>query len=210
MKTAGEIIAERRKQLGLSLDQIEKETKIRKKYLEAIEKNNFSFLPESTTVKGFIRNFSLALGLSSDNILAVFRRDFAEDEKGQIIPRGFSKEIEERSFHWTPKATFFALVILLISAFAFFFVRQYFRFSSPPLLEVASPQDGQTYTEKVEVAGKTEKDATVKVDGSLITVADDGRFKEEIVLPRGENILVIEAANRQGKKRTVNVKVKVE
>ena len=95
MRTAGEILSGKRNQLGLSLDQIEKDTKIRKKYLEAIEKNNYSFFSESTTVKGFIRNYALILEIPPENILAIFRRDFIENEKGQIIPRGFTKEIEE-------------------------------------------------------------------------------------------------------------------
>ncbi len=210
MRTAGEILSGKRNQLGLSLEQIEKDTKIRKKYLEAIEKNNYSFFSESTTVKGFIRNFALAVGISPENILAIFRRDFVENEKGQIIPRGFTKEIEERSFHWTPKITFFLFIGLLLFSFCYFFASQYWRFSSPPRLEVYSPKEEQVFKEKVEILGKTDKDATIMIDGSLIVVSKDGSFKEEIVLPRGENIITIEAANRQGKKRTLNIKVKVE
>jgi len=210
MRTAGEILAEKRNQLGLSLDLIEKETKIRKKYLEAIEKNNYTFFSESTTVKGFIRNFALALGISPESVLAVFRRDFIENEKGQIIPRGFTKEIEEKAFHWTPKITFFLFTGLLLLSFSYFFINQYLRFSSPPQLEIFSPKEEQVFKERVEISGKTDKDATVMVDGSLIVVSKDGSFEEEIVLPRGENFLTIEAANRQGKKRTLNIKIKVE
>lgn len=210
MKTVGEILSGKRNQLGLSLEQVEKETKIRKKYLEAIEKSDFGIFSESTTVKGFIRNYSLILGLSPENVLAIFRRDFIENEAGQIIPRGFTKEIEERSFRWTPKITFFLFIGLLLFSFCYFFFSQYSRFSSPPQLEVFSPKEGQIFQGKVEVVGKTDKDATVKVDGSLIVVSPSGDFGEKIVFPRGENILTIEAANRQGKKRTVNIKVKVE
>lgn len=210
MKAVGEILSEKRKELNISLDQVEKETKIRKKYLEAIEKNNFQSLQESTAVKGFIRNYALFLGLSAENLLAVFRRDFIEDAKGQIIARGFAKEQEERSFHWTPKGTFVVSIIVLLFGFSFVLIRQYFHFSSAPPLEIFSPQEDQIFNEKVLVSGRTDKDATVKIEGALITVEENGNFEEEIVLPRGENVILVEAENRQGKKRTENIKVKVE
>lgn len=210
MRTVGEILSEKRRELGLTLEEIEKETKIRRKYLEAIEKNNFSSIAESVVVKGFIRNYAQVLGLSAENVLAVFRRDFTEGEKGEIIPRGMIEPLVKKNFYWTPKATVISLFSLLILGFVFFFVRQYLSFSSAPPLEITSPKDNQIFKEKVIVSGKTDRDASVKIEGTMVAVADDGTFKEEIVLPRGENILVIEAANRKGKKRMVNVKVFVE
>lgn len=209
MRTVGEILSEKRKDLGLKLEDIEKVTKIRLKYLEAIEKNNFFQIAESTIAKGFIRNYAIVLGLSPENILAVFRRDFRENEKGQIIPRGMVEPLGERKFYWTPKATFILVIFLLIGSFAFFFIKQYLRFSSPPPLEVTSPKEGQVFKERLEVSGKTDKDASVKIDGTLISISDDGRFKEEIILPRGDNVVTIEAVNRQGKKTVINRKIKV-
>jgi len=210
MRTVGEILSEKRKELGRSLEEIEKETKIRRKYLEALEKNNFSSLPESTIVKGFIRNYAQALAITPENVLAVFRRDFRENEKGQIIPRGMVEPLDEKSFYWTPKATLITFISLIFLSFVFFLSRQYWRFLVPPPLQVLSPQEGQVFGEKVEVSGKTDKDASIKIDGMPIMVAEDGKFKEEIVLPRGENVVTIEAINRQGKKRLVERKIKVE
>ena len=210
MRTVGEILSEKRKDLGLSLEEIEKETKIRRKYLEAIEKNDFAVIAESTIVKGFIRNYAQALELEVSSVLAVFRRDFRENQKGQIIPRGMVESLAEKNYYWTPKATLIAGVSLLILGFVFFFVRQYMSFSSAPPLEVTSPKDGQLFKEKVPIVGKTDKDASVKINGSLISIAEDGSFKEEIILPRGENMLIVESSNRQRKKRTVTLKVKVE
>jgi len=210
MRTVGEILSEKRKSLGLSFEDIEKETKIRRQYLEAIEKNNFSQIAESTIVKGFIRNYSQFLGLSAENTLAVFRRDFQEDEKGQVIPRGMVEPLDKRKFYWTPQLTLIVATSFLIGAFVFFFVRGYLGFSSAPPLQIFSPKEGQTFKEKIEVTGKTDKDASVKIDGSLIFVETDGAFKEEIILPKGENVIVIESISRQGKKRVVTRKVRVE
>ena len=210
MRTVGEILSEKRKELNLSLEDVEKETKIRRNYLEAIEKNGFSEIQESTTVKGFIRNYAISLGLSPENVLAIFRRDFRENEKGQVISRGMVDPLGEKTFYWTPKMTFIFFVSVLILGFTYFFVRQYVGFSSAPELEIYSPVEGQVIKEKVEVSGKTHPEAAIKIDGTLISISEDGSFKEEVILPRGENFLTIEAINRQGKKRTFNIKVKVE
>lgn len=210
MRTVGEILGQKRKDLGLSLEEVEKETKIRQKYLLAIESDNFGQIPESTIVKGFVRNYAQFLSLSADNILAIFRRDFCENEKGQIIPRGMVEPLDKKRFYWTPKLTVITTIAILLTGFIFFFVRQYLGFSSAPPLQVFSPVDGQTYKEKIEVVGKTDKDASIKIEGNLISIFSDGSFKEEIVLPRGENTVTIEAANRQGRKTLVTRKVKVE
>lgn len=210
MRTVGEILSEKRKELGVGLEDIEKETKIRKKYLEAIERNDFAKISESTIVKGFIRNYAQALGLPAENVLAVFRRDFRENERGQIIPRGMVEPLSEKSFYWTPKTTIITCFFIVVFGFVFFFVKQYLGFSSAPPLEVFSPLDNQTIKEKVIVSGKTDKDASVKIDGTLISISEDGDFEEEIVLPRGDNVLTIESVNRKGKKSTVNLRIKVE
>jgi len=210
MRTVGEILSTKRKELGLSLDDIEEETKIRRKYLEAIEKNEFSRIAEGPIVKGFVRNYSLALGLSPENILAIFRRDFRENEKGQIVPRGMIEPLDEKNFWWTPKTTVVTATAILIATVIIFFTRQYLSFFSAPPLEISSPKEGQVSKEKVVVSGKTDKDATVKIDGALVSIAEDGSFKEEIVLPRGENVVTVESANRQDKKRVINIKIKVE
>jgi len=210
MRNVGEILSGKRKSLGLKLEDVEKETKIRQRYLEAIEKNEFSRISDSTIVKGFIRNYAQALNLSPEYVLAVFRRDFCENEKGQIIPRGIVEPLDEKRFYWTPKATFILVIFLLLGSFAFFFTRQYLKFSSAPPLEVISPKEGQIFKEKLEVSGRTDKDASVKVDGTLISISENGEFKEEIILPRGENVVTIEAVNRQGKKTVVNRKVKID
>jgi len=210
MRIVGEILSEKRAELGYSLEQIEKETKIRKHYLEAIEKNDFTVLPESTVVKGFIRNYAQYLGLVPENVLAVFRRDFRENEKGQIIPRGMIEPLSEKGFYWTPKLTLILFFSIIILGFGFFFLRQYLNFSSAPFLEVSSPEEGQTYKDKISVIGKTDKDATIKINGTLISITENGGFKEEIVLPQGDNVVVVESANRKGQKRVIERRIKVE
>lgn len=209
MKTVGQILSEKRRLLNLSLAEVEKETKIRQKYLEAIETDQFTKIAQSVSISGFVRSYAQFLDLPVDNVLAIFRRDFEAEKKNRIIPESLSQK-QENSFCWTPKATAILFLSLILAAGIFFGIKQYVVLSGAPPLQIISPVEGQIFKEKVLVSGKTDRDATVKIDSIPILVSQDGSFKEETVLPKGENIIFIEATNRQGKKRVVNRKVKVE
>lgn len=118
MKTVGEILKETRIKKGVDLKTIEKATKIRQKYLQALEENNFAKVGQATTVKGFIKNYGEYLGLDAASLLAIFRRDFTEDKIGQVVLRGMVEPLNERRFLWNPKKTFIFGLIL----FVFFFL----------------------------------------------------------------------------------------
>ena len=63
MKRVGQILKEERLRRKLTLDDIEKYTKIRRKVLEALEEGDYSKLPAETFVKGFIKNYGEFLNL---------------------------------------------------------------------------------------------------------------------------------------------------
>jgi hypothetical protein len=210
MRSVGQILQEKRSFLNKSFEEIEKETKIRKKYLELLEKNDFLPIKDISTVKGFIRNYAQALELNPDELLAIFRRDYSLDEKGQIVPKNMINAGASPNLYWTPKITAIFLGVLFLSLISFFLFKQYSNYSSPPFLEVITPLENQIIKEKVVVSGKTEKDAVVKIDGIPVLVNKDGFFEEEVILPRGESILTIDSTNRQGKTRTINRKLTIE
>ncbi|MBI5930681.1 MAG: DUF4115 domain-containing protein [Chloroflexi bacterium] len=54
----------------LTFDQIERQTRIRAHYLEAIELGNFGVIPSPVQLRGFVRNYARAVGLDPDLMLA--------------------------------------------------------------------------------------------------------------------------------------------
>lgn len=113
MKTVGEILKETRTKKGIDFGQIEKATKIRKKYLQALEENKYAKIGPATTVKGFIKNYGKYLGLESPSLLAIFRRDYAEDKKGQVVLKGMAEPLNKPLLAWTPQRTFVAVIIFV-------------------------------------------------------------------------------------------------
>ena len=59
----GNSLREARLRQELDFPEIEQTTKIRSKYLKALEDEKFELLPAPTYVKGFLRNYADALGL---------------------------------------------------------------------------------------------------------------------------------------------------
>lgn len=71
----GEILREARSNRGVSLEEVEKATRIRKKYLKALEEEDFAHLPDQLYVRGFTRLYAQYLGLNPQEMLTLLPRD---------------------------------------------------------------------------------------------------------------------------------------
>src|SRR5437016_11295457 len=64
-----------RERKGVDLYRAERDTKIRARYLGALERGAYKELPGAVYTKGFLRNYALYLGLDPDDILAQWHRE---------------------------------------------------------------------------------------------------------------------------------------
>ncbi|MFZ0037894.1 MAG: helix-turn-helix domain-containing protein [Candidatus Acidiferrales bacterium] len=90
----GERLKRERELRGVSLEEIEAATRIKIKYLEALESENWAELPGGIFNRGFIRTVARYLGMDEDSILAEYtiaRKDSAAD-----APRFVSLEKQPR------------------------------------------------------------------------------------------------------------------
>lgn len=75
--------AERRKELKLSLKEVESATSIRTMYLEAIESGQMEKLISPIYAQGFVRQYATFLGLDGDRIITensdIFRRPIVQE-----------------------------------------------------------------------------------------------------------------------------------
>jgi cytoskeletal protein RodZ len=63
MPDIGETLRDARMRARIDVSEIEAKTKIRAKYLRALENEEWSLLPGPTFVKSFLRTYAQALGL---------------------------------------------------------------------------------------------------------------------------------------------------
>lgn len=80
-----------------------------------------------------------------------------------------------------------------------------------PVLEVSEPIDGAEIKggdKKVKVAGKTDPNNSVTINGATVIVNSAGNFQTEIVLTDGDNVLKIVSSNNFGNNNSIERKVK--
>ena len=94
----GNSLREARLRQGLDLPRIEEETKIRGKYLRALEEERFEVLPGETYVKGFLRTYADYLGLEGQLYLDEYNSRFTTAEEAPVAqsaaPKRRSRPVE--------------------------------------------------------------------------------------------------------------------
>jgi cytoskeleton protein RodZ len=77
----GNSLREARLRQGLDFPELEQETKIRAKYLRALEDEQFDVLPAQTYVKGFLRSYAEHLGLDGQLYVDEYNSRFVVGEE---------------------------------------------------------------------------------------------------------------------------------
>ncbi len=186
-----------RERKGVDLYRAERDTKIRARYLAALERGDYRELPGTVYTKGFLRNYALYLGLDADDVLAQFHAERDASMPAEpviVVPRAITAP--RTGFTFTPGVVVAALLTVGVIAFAAYLGLQLLRFSKPPTIAVTDPatlvsQVDETTT-KYTLRGTSIAGATITVttpgrDPSRVTAAPDGTWSLDVDLRRGKN-----------------------
>jgi cytoskeletal protein RodZ len=72
---------------GLTLEEVERDTRISRRYLQALENENFGLLPAPVYARGFLRTYARYLGLEPANLLPLFPVGYVEEPALQPWPK---------------------------------------------------------------------------------------------------------------------------
>lgn len=204
MRTVGEVLKEEREKKFYTLDEVEKTTKIRKELLEALEGGQYQKLPPPTFVQGFIKNYGKFLGLNTEKLLAIFRREFSEGKNPPRIMESFANPLDKKRFKITPTKVLISMVLVLIITFFVYLWFQYRFLVGSPFLEVTAPADQfSTSLEEIAVSGRTDPEVRVSINNQEIQVDQNGKFSQPIKLSESVNTVVVTAVSNSGKQTTV-------
>ena len=118
----GNSLREARLRQGVDFSRAETDTKIRAKYLQALEGERFEVLPGETYVKGFLRTYAEYLGLDGQLYVDEFNSRFASGEEQAVSSapaRRSRSRAAESNFVVVALAGIVAVTILVVVAFAF-------------------------------------------------------------------------------------------
>lgn len=208
MVTVGEILHSARERKKLTVDQVEKSTKIRAKFIIALEQNQFDKLPGPTFARGFVKNYAAFLGLPTEEILAFYRRQ-ANTDNILALPKQTVNSISKALI--TPQRFTVVSVGILLVGFFGYLIFSYVQFAGTPVLTVNSPANNSVVSEtSVEVIGRTDPSATLVINNEPVDTNENGSFDIKVPLQSGLNTLTITASNKFGKKITVTRNLRLE
>jgi cytoskeletal protein RodZ len=169
----GERLTTARERKGVDLYRAERDTKIRARYLSALERGDERELPGTVYTKGFLRNYAIYLGLDPDDVLGQWHQEHG-DPKAAVSeiagPRPLSAPRPSLTF--SPGILVAVMLTIAVLAFFGYLGVQLLRFAKPPTIEVTVPA-----TAVIEVAEETSEFTFrgTSIAGATIEIAATGR-----------------------------------
>lgn len=72
LQSLGDVLRRRREELGVSLEELQEQTKIRVRYLEALEDGDWDVLPGDVYARGFVRRYAESVRLDGFDLLRAY------------------------------------------------------------------------------------------------------------------------------------------
>ncbi len=135
MKDIGENLRKARMDKGLSLKEAQAETKIRQKYLEALEEGDESAMPGEVYCKGFLRSYAEYLGLDGWEMVRRYR-----EWKDSLGPPPEQPKEEPQALG-SPLRYLAGILIVILLLFGVFLGRQYYLATRPSVPPVTIPSN---------------------------------------------------------------------
>lgn len=202
-----------RKRRKATLEEAETATKIRIKYLEALENGDYRALPSEVYVKGFLQNYSQFLRLDFNLIYGEYQKErqsfgFSND---QAFLNRTNDKIDKPALVITSRTLLWPAIIISVMIIIGYVAFQVLGFASVPKLVLQTPDKDQIiYQNEQLFQGETDAGAALLINGQTVSVATDGRFNEMISLQKGLNTVEIKAENKNRKisKKVIIIEVR--
>jgi hypothetical protein len=120
MATIGDTLREARMRQRLDIADVEASTKIRAKYLRALENEEFGMLPGPTFVKTFLRTYAEALGLDPHLLVEEYRANYEAGDDVEHIqslgPPNLARDRRRRGPRLGPGSLLLLVVVAVVGA----------------------------------------------------------------------------------------------
>lgn len=200
MLSVGNILQKERLRKGLTLAQVEKQIKVREKFLSAVESNDWTYFSSYIYIVGIIKNYADFLGLDDKKILAFFRREYEKKDDMR-----FKKKVSSSYLVSDTKRIVTASLVAVCFFFFLYFGYQMFLYVSPPKVTLLQPlKTSFKRQDKVKIIGRTEKEASIMIFGERVYQNKDGIFEYDLPLKKAVNSLTIEVTGANGKKTVLS------
>jgi len=187
-----------REESKISLEELATKTKINKEYLKALEECRFEDLKHAEIYqKNFIKRYAEGIGADPYSFMNQFCEEETTQDKKTIHPRTGCKSIYLSNL---PNILRYGLVCCGVGILLIYLGLQVKHIMEAPTLSVFTPSEGFiTERNTIQIAGETQPEIKVSVNGAQIKNDENGYFQENITLSPGVNTIIVIAQNKHGK-----------
>jgi cytoskeletal protein RodZ len=217
----GEVLRSAREAKGVDLARVERDTKIRARYLAALESGEYRELPGAVYTRGFLRNYGQYLGLDPEYLIDLFRLESAATQPERRVAVAPPRPIAargRRTLVVTPNALAAATLTIIVGALVVYFGFEFWTFARTPDLRVTAPAGDLSQYARLEytVEGVTAPKSRITVTNGQrqnpeMTADAEGHFSIPLKLVPGSNVITLVAHDPVTKRdsdpvsRTINV-----
>jgi cytoskeletal protein RodZ len=190
----------------ITVAEVEESTRIRAKFLLALEGDSWDQIPSEVYGRGYLETYSQFLGLDKEGIMQQYDRErhmyarHCVDSQVDLSPR--SRLVIPRVL-LTPR--FFVIVLALAFSCGFIGIifHQVRAFAAAPYLQVTSPSSStspdtselKVSADFTDIRGEASPGSVVTINGELVDVDVAGHFSKKEALHTGLNAFSISATN---------------
>jgi transcriptional regulator with XRE-family HTH domain len=194
-----------RKTQGLSLDAMSARTRIQRSFIESIERDAYSDLPDVLTARRMVGKLVEVLGADAGYVLVRFDKECGAcptPHANLRLPR--VRVLWRRLASWPRLSMWLLGGGLTLAVLSFIGLRAQALLGAPSLLVDSPNADMHTTASSLTIGGQTEIGVQLAVNGVPVYPDPMGRFVTLLPLRAGYNLCVVTARRRFGKTASVS------
>ncbi|KON89020.1 XRE family transcriptional regulator [Sporosarcina globispora] len=208
MTELGNRLKEARLAKDMNLDDLQKVTKIQKRYLMGIEEGDYSMMPGKFYVRAFIKQYAEAVGIEPEEIFEQYKNDIPAPSNDDI-PEKLSRVQSRKDLSGRTSKVFDILPKVLIGVFIVGLIAVLYNFlgAKDQADQEEKPSDltdGQTVIEESENLAENEKDkkdkdesAGEKEESSDKEAADENAGDQEAEKEAKQEVVVVQSSGNE-------------
>lgn len=216
-KTVGTLLIEKRKEKNLDLKDVSVAIKIRTEYLLALEEGRYEVFRSEVYLTGFLKNYAKFLGIDTEKILAMYRR---ENERKASGTEGIIGKLKESrsGLVLTPNKIVTILAGLAVLIVLIYLGTYIGRVLKKPDLKLTSPvaviqdQEGTFKTDAttIELVGTVEIGSKFTINDQELKLNNFEKFTKEFNLEEGSNTFILKAESQFGRSSIITLVITKE
>lgn len=204
MQSVSGLLQKKRIELGLSIPEFSKRTKISIENIGYIERGDWQKISSIAYARGMVGKYASAMGMDVKKVLTLLKRELDDENVTFIRTSDYEKRAERTTMF--SKNTLLGIFILVC---ILFFIAQLFVFWQHPLLVVdPTPQTIKT-NEPFVLSGKTEPGVLLYLNDERLYQNQEGIFSQQLYLKKGARTILLKAIGPNGKKEEKNITIEV-